>query len=99
MPMLVEGNDNVSKKNKIQKYVNNFTFSKLNLDKVNSMEINNALMQMTKSTNSALDILAHVKSLQSIPVTCFENNSLNELEKMTRNENNPDPKSKMKILK
>lgn len=46
----------------------------MNLD-LNNLEINQAILQLNKSTNSALDILAHVKSLQSIPVTCIEDES------------------------
>ncbi len=83
----------------------NLTLDNLNLDAANSNEINNAILQLSKSTNSALDILAHVKSLQNIPLTCFDTNSLKEIERELKSNGeyidcvDQSEKSKLKIFK
>jgi MCP family monocarboxylic acid transporter-like MFS transporter 14 len=83
----------------------NLTLDSLNLEAANNNEINNAILQLSKSTNSALDILAHVKSLQNIPLTCFDTNSLKEIERELKSNGeyidcvDHSGKSKLKIIK
>jgi MCP family monocarboxylic acid transporter-like MFS transporter 14 len=83
----------------------NLTVDNLNLETANSAEINNAILQLSKSTNSALDILAHVKSLQNIPLTCFDTNSLKEIERELKSNGeyidcvDHSDKSKLTIIK